>query len=193
MILDLVRHADTGRRGHMDGRSDPPLVPGATGALCRRHAGIPWARIISSPLQRAHDTARALAAPLGRPVRIDPQWVELDFGDWDGSPGDVLPSAAVAAFHADPLRNPPPAGEAWDVFGQRIGTALRTLLADADDHPVLVVSHGGPMRMALSLACGLPLPSLWALRIDYGTRLRLRVERDGGGGVWGEVLELVQP
>ncbi len=193
MILDLVRHADTGRRGHMDGRSDPPLLPGATAALCRRHAGIPWARVISSPLQRAHDTARALALPLGLPVGTYPQWAELDFGDWDGCRGDALPPAAVAAFHADPLRNPPPGGEAWEVFGQRITAALNALLANADDRPVLVVSHGGPLRMALSLVCGLPLPSLWALRIDYGTRLRLRVERDEGGGVWGEVLELVQP
>ena len=193
MILDLVRHADTGRRGHMDGRSDPPLVAGATDAPCRRDAGIQWARIVSSPLRRAHATARALAAPLGLPVRPDPQWAALDFGDWDGRRGDALPSAAIAAFHADPLRNPPPAGEAWDVFGQRITSALHALLADADEHPVLVVSHGGPLRMALSQVCGLPLPSLWALRIDYGTRLRLRVERDDDGRTWGELLELAQP
>lgn len=195
MIIDLVRHADTGRRGHMDGRSDPPLVAGATDAPCRRHAGIPWARIVSSPLRRAHDTARALAAPLGLGVEPDRQWVEFDFGDWDGVRADALPAGAVAAFHADPLRSAPPGSEDWDEFGNRIAGALRGLVAEIGSNgaPVLVVSHGGALRMALSQACGLPLAALWAVRIDYGTRLRLRVEAGDGGRLWGELLELVQP
>lgn len=195
MIIDLVRHADTGRRGHMDGRSDPPLVAGATDAPCRRHAGICWTRIISSPLRRAHDTALALAAPLGLVVEPDRQWVEFDFGDWDGERADALPAGAVAAFHADPLRSAPPGSEDWGDFGNRIAAALRRLVAEtrSDGAPVLVVSHGGTLRMALSQACGLPLAALWAVRIDYGTRLRLRVEAGDGGHLWGELLELVQP
>lgn len=179
----------------MDGRSDPPLVAGATDAPCRRHAGIAWMRIVSSPLRRAHDTARALAAPLGLLVQTDPQWTEFDFGDWDGMRGDALAAGTLAAFHGDPRRNPPPNGEAWDAFGQRIAGALQALLADVggDEAPVLVVSHGGALRMALAQACGLPLSALWALRIDYGTRLRLRVEAGGDGRLWGELLELAQP
>jgi len=194
VIIDLVRHADTGRRGHMDGRSDPPLAPGAAERACRRHAGIDWGRVVGSPLRRAHDTARALAAPLGLAVATDPRWAEFDFGEWDGQRVDALAPAALAAFHADPLGHPPPGGEAWDAFGARIAAALGALLdAGEDARPVLVVSHAGALRMALSQACGLPLPALWSLRIDYGTRLRLRVERGDGGRPWGEVLELVQP
>lgn len=179
----------------MDGRSDPPLLPGATRATCRRHGDIPWARIIASPLKRAHDTALALAAPLGLPVEPGPQWVELDFGDWEGRRGDSLPAEALAAFHADPARHPPPGGEDWEAFGLRVAGALQALLAAAGDdaRPWLVVSHGGPLRMALAQACGLPLAALWALRIDYGTRLRLRVEAGDHGRPWGELLELVQP
>ncbi len=195
MILDLVRHADTGRRGHMDGRSDPPLVAGATDAPCRRHAGIGWSRVLASPLRRAHETALALAAPLGLPVETDPRWAEYDFGDWDGRRRAELPAAAVAAFHADPLRSPPPDAEPWEAFGRRIADALRALQADASANagPVLVVSHGGSLRMALIQACGLPLSASWVLRIGYGTRLRLRVEAGDDGRPWGELLELVQP
>lgn len=179
----------------MDGRSDPPLLAGATGGLCRRHGGTTWARVASSPLRRAHDTALALAAPLELPVRQDMRWTELDFGDWDGRRGDELPADAVAAFHADPVRCPPPGGESWQAFGLRIGQALHALVEEAggDARPALVVSHGGAMRMALTQVCGLPLASTWALRIDYGTRLRLRVEAGDDGRLWGELLELVQP
>ncbi|MEN1972850.1 histidine phosphatase family protein [Luteimonas sp. MJ204] len=193
MIVDLVRHADTGRRGHLDGREDPPLRDGATDGPCRRHAGIAWTRVTSSPLRRAHDTALALALPTGLPVELDNGWVEFDFGDWDGRAGADLPAAALAAFHHDPRANPPPNGEAWDVFEARIGRGLQALLASADPGPQLVVSHGGTLRMALALACGLPLVSTWALRIDYGTRLRLRLEAGDDGRPWGEVLELAQP
>lgn len=199
MIVDFVRHADTGRRGYMDGRSDPPLRTGAVDTPCLRHAGIAWTRAISSPLRRAHDTALALAHPLGLAVHAEAHWAELDFGGWDGQRVDALPAVAIAAFHADPSRNPPPGGERWDFFKQRIAGALQALLADAggcsDDSegPVLVVSHAGALRMALSQACGMPLAALWALRIDYGTRLRLRIGAGDDGRPWGELIELVQP
>lgn len=129
------------------------------------------------------------------PVDINPDWIEFDFGDWDGQPGSAVPAEELAAFHVDPARHPPPRAEPWVDFGQRIRTALAALAggASACTDPVLVVSHGGALRMALVQACGLPLAATWALRIGYGTRLRLRLEQGGEGGLWGEVLELVQP
>ncbi len=193
MILDLVRHASTGRAGHLDGRSDPPLLAGACDALGRACRGIDWTRAIASPRRRALHTAQALAAPLGLPVEVDEGWAELDFGDWDGCLGSELPAAALAAFHADPLAHPPPQGEAWDAFERRIEARLRALLDSGDDGPVLVVSHGGPLRMALCRICGWPLALTWSLRLAYGTRLRLRVEAGGDGRLWGELLELRQP
>ena len=46
--------------------------------------------------------------------------------------------------------------------------------------------------MVLSQVCGLPMSLCWALRIDHGTRLRVRLER-GEAGLAGELLELQQP
>ncbi|MNW21929.1 hypothetical protein D3C71_2231230 [compost metagenome] len=58
---------------------------------------------------------------------------------------------------------------------------------------MLVVSHAGVLRLAISRICGMPLSMLWAVRIDYGTRVRLRVERGDDDRLWGELLELRQP
>lgn len=124
---------------------------------------------------------------------MDAAWSELDFGDWDGHPASGVDAAALAAFHDDPRRHPAPGGEAWDAFEQRIDAGLRALVEQGGQWrgaPVLVVSHAGPLRMALSLACGWPLALTWGVRIDYGTRLRLRVERGDAGRPWGELLEL---
>lgn len=197
MILDLVRHASTGRAGHFDGRTDPPLLPGAADAVCDGCAGIAWSRVISSPRQRALHTARALAAPRDLPVTLAGDWAEWDFGDWDGRHRNAIAADdasrnALQAFYQDPGAHPPPNAEPWTDFESRISHGLRALAPLDEASPVLVVSHAGPLRLALALACGLPLAALWAIRIDYGTRLRLRVQTDAADRLWGELIEVRQ-
>jgi alpha-ribazole phosphatase len=191
MILDLIRHASTGRDGHLDGRTDPALDEGSTDALCARYAALGWERVLSSPRQRALATADALALPRGLAVIADDEWEELDFGDWDGQALDALPMQQLSAFHLDPHANPPPHGESWGHFERRIVRGLHRLLDEPDAPSTLIVSHGGPLRMVLSQVCGMPMAMCWALRIDHGTRLQLRVEREGDR-LWGELLELQQ-
>ncbi|KRG84170.1 phosphoglycerate mutase [Stenotrophomonas daejeonensis] len=198
MILDLMRHASTGRHGHLDGRTDPPLLDGAVDALLQRHGGGRWSRVIASPRRRALDTATALLAGRELFCEIHPNWAELDFGDWDGRRYDEIPAAQLAGLYDPPHAQVPPNGESWQQFHSRIEAQLQRLLDEGEDEdeggdPVLVVSHAGVLRLAVSCVCGMPLAALWALRIDYGTRLRLRVERDDDGRLWGELLELCQP
>lgn len=197
MILDLMRHASTGRASHLDGRHDPPLLAQAAHALAGACRTLAWSRVIASPRRRALGTAGALANLRDLPLEVAPDWAELDFGDWDGQRVSDIDPAALAAFHRDPVRHPPPGAEPWPAFQSRVGGALAALARDHEAAPpdagaVLVVSHAGVLRMALSLACGFPLPTLWALRIDYGTRVRVRVEA-GSDGLWGELLEVRQP
>jgi len=192
VIIDLLRHASTGRPGHLDGATDAALLAGAAEGLARHYHGRAWSQVFSSPRIRALDTARALAAT---PVRVVPGWRELDFGHWDGRPAREVPADALARFHADPVAHPLPGAEPWDAFAGRVGAALRELLATAADPgpPPLVVTHAGAMRMALHCTCGWGLAQTWALRLGYGARLRLRVEAAPDGSLWGEVLELEQP
>ncbi|MGV8961116.1 MAG: histidine phosphatase family protein [Stenotrophomonas sp.] len=194
MIVDLLRHASTGRRGYLDGRTDPPLLDDALDPVCRRHSGIGWSRVISSPRRRALDTATALVAGSDLFCEIHPDWAELDFGDWDGCHFDELPAEQLAGFYDEPHDVVPPNGESWPIFAARIEAQLQRLLDEYDDQgPVLVVSHAGVLRFALSRVCGMPLAATWAVRIDYGTRVRLRLERGDDGQLWGELLELRQP
>jgi len=192
VILDLVRHGDTGRAGHLDGRIDPPLLPDALGPVVARHHGIPWSRIISSPLQRARGTAAALVGRELREGEIDSRWAEFDFGDWDGLVAGDVPAEALRDFHRDPLRHGPPGAEPWSGFTARVRSAVADLLPEAGADPVLVVTHGGPVRTVLADICGLGLSATWSVRIGYGTRVRVWVQ-DSDAGLWGEVLELTQP
>ncbi len=198
MILDLMRHASTGRQGHLDGRTDPPLLDGAMDALLRCHGDGQWSRVIASPRRRALDTATALVAGRDLFCEIHPDWAELDFGDWDGCHYDEIPAELLAGLYDAPHAVVPHNSESWRQFEARIDAQLRRLLDEDEDEdedagPVLVVSHAGVLRLAVSRVCGMPLAALWAMRIDYGTRVRLRVERGGDGQLWGELLELCQP
>lgn len=198
MLVDLLRHGETELPGRLLGRTDAPLAPAAWQAFERQTQEREFEGIIASPLQRARLPAEALAAARGLPLRIDADWAELDFGDWDGRAladlnADAGTAAALQAMYRSDACAGAPGGESWDALRARVERAIDRLFLFGADSRVLVSSHAGPMRAALALACGMPLSSLWALRVGLGTRITLRLGRDADAGLWGEIIEIVQP
>jgi alpha-ribazole phosphatase len=198
MLIDLLRHGTTGRDGYLDGRTDHPLSAEGRAQFESQTGHRDWPTIVTSPLRRAREAAEGLAGARNLALRVDEDWAELDFGVWDGRRKSELEAepatqAALAAFYRDPSISPPPGGEAWASFEARIGRALRRLADKTGPGPVLVVTHAGPMRLALAMACGLPLDRLWALRIGFGTRIRVNLEVVANGKFWGEIVEVSQP
>ena len=102
----LLRHGDTrlSPEHRFSGQRDLPLSASGTrqakAAACRLAAGAPIDAVVSSPLQRAVDTAAIAAAELGLPTAIDDDLRETDFGDWDGFTLEEIrqrwPAAAAA-------------------------------------------------------------------------------------------------
>jgi alpha-ribazole phosphatase len=198
MLIDLVRHGTTGRDGYLDGRTDHPLSAEGRAQFESQAADRVWTTIVTSPLLRAREAAQRLAQARNLGLRIDEDWAELDFGIWDGRRKSELEAepaahAALAAFYRDPKAHAPPGGESWASFEMRIGRALGRLADSANPGPTLVVTHAGPMRVALHQICGLPFNSLWAVRIGFATRIRLNFEIATNGHRWGEIMEISQP
>src|ERR1700743_738943 len=83
----LLRHGDTrlSPEHRFSGRCDLPLRAGgprqARAAPCRLAAGAPIDAVVSSPLQRAVDTAAIAADELGLPTFIDDDLRETDLCD----------------------------------------------------------------------------------------------------------------
>jgi broad specificity phosphatase PhoE len=170
----LARHGEatwTGRR--YAGLTDTPLTDaGRAGAAAL--AGLieasglladPAAVIVSSPLVRALDTARAVAAAVRRPVEIDPRWCEVSFGSLEGRTFDeaeVEWPGVVERMRSGDIAIDWPGGETWESLCTRVAAAWEEVVAR--DVPVLVVSHGVAIRAALTLAAkagragGRPLP-----------------------------------
>ena len=117
-----------------------------TGALGEALAGEGIDAVFASDLQRARDTAQAVAGAAGLAVQIDAGLRERCYGQFEG-----LTYAEVAARHPDDFdawqnRVPefaPPGGETLTEFHERaVETALRLIRRHPGER-IALVSHGG--------------------------------------------------
>lgn len=182
--LDLLRHGETEQGGGFRGRLDDALTEtgwaqmrSTIGEACR------WSAVVSSPLQRCAAFAEELAGRHGLPLSLDADLRELDFGQWEGlSPAKLMESNAQALgrFWSDPYAFPPPGGEPLGDFESRVFRALERLHHNHAGACVLVVTHGGVMRLLGALAGGLPARRLLEVVVEHGQCLSLAVAREGG-------------
>ena len=158
----LVRHAQTAWTGsRYCGRSDPPLDAAGETAADRLAGDLattlaPGTRIVTSPLRRAHSTAIAIADAAGiNDITIDDGWREADFGIAEGLTFEELerlaPDLARDLVDGETAIDRPHRERAEDL-ARRVATAWNDLVTAGDE--VLVVSHAGPLRIALGLASG---------------------------------------
>lgn len=98
--------------------------------------------ILSSDLERAHETARAIAAATGKEIELDASLQERNFGDLRGTPYTELREDIFAHDFT------PPGGENGTVFDARVAQAWERVLqqAEATDGILAVVSHGLVLR-----------------------------------------------
>jgi len=187
MILDLLRHGETEQGGGLRGRIDDALTArGWQQMLAGLGDGVPWSRLVSSPLQRCAAFARELAARHALELQLEDGLRELDFGAWDGRSAAelmVTDAEALGRFWADPYAFTPPDGEPLLAFEARVLDAIARLQRQCGGEHVLLVTHGGVMRLLLARARGLPRSDLLQVEVGHGALRRLRV---GEGLVLGE-------
>lgn len=160
------------------GRTDSPLAePAETGAdkllaaLDRPDYTERIDRIVSSPLRRAFDVARIIAARSGAPLHADDRLTDQDYGTWEGQPWSALPRTETIAWEADPVQIAPGGGESAATMVRRLRHAW-TRLASSDD-TTLVLTHAGPIQCLLHIATGLKLTDALARSIPFGAIIRL--------------------
>ncbi|POA17257.1 histidine phosphatase family protein [Pseudomonas sp. FW300-N1A1] len=181
--LDLLRHGETELGGGLRGSLDDALT--ASGWEQMGAAVIdrgPWDRLVSSPLQRCARFAETLGEQLQLPVMLDKDLQELHFGAWEGCSAAALmetDAEALGRFWADPYSFTPPEGEPVTAFSARVLAAVERLQQAYAGQRVLLISHGGVMRLLLARARGLPREQLLSVEVGHGAMFSLRVEADG--------------
>ncbi len=173
----LLRHGQTelSTQRRYSGRGNPPLTDvgrrqaEAAAQFVAQKGGI--AAVITSPLQRAYDTATAAAKALGLDVGVDDDLIETDFGAWEGL---TFGEAAERdpELHRRWLRDTsvtPPDGESFDRVADRVRRARARIINEHGGETVLVVSHVTPIKTLLRLALDAGQGILYRLHLDLAS------------------------
>lgn len=148
----FVRHGETvwNVENKICGMTDSPLTENGraqarqTGALVHA-SGLHIDEILYSPLSRAADTAKVIAAATGIPAREEPRLREQCFGKYEGTPRDGAEFKVSKTHFADRYDG----GESMLQLAQRLYNLLDELKAD-ENKTYLLVAHNGIARVVQS-------------------------------------------
>ncbi len=159
----LWRHGQTvwNLERRYQGQTDIPLdETGIAQAerAARLLASLRPSTLVSSDLQRAADTARALSHVAGLQVDLDPDLRERDGGSWEG-----LTREEIRRNYPDEwVAWQPPGGESGERVAERVAAAVQRALERLDGgEMVVVVGHGAALRFGLVRLLGFP-DDLWS-------------------------------
>ena len=175
--LVVVRHGvtDWNREGRWQGRLDPPLSDDGlreARLVAARIAGdddLRPSRIISSTLGRASQTAAAIGREVGVRVEPEPRLIEIGAGEWEGHTHEELEQIdgdRYRAWRSAESEVRPPGGEPLDEAIARIHGVLDELGGGPGPWPILLVSHGGIIRILAGALFELPGTWIWSLDVD---------------------------
>lgn len=145
-----------------------------------------WTEIISSPLQRCRNFAEHLAEAIDVPLTVELDWQEIDYGDWDGMLLSQWRESAAyqfREFRKDITALAPPNGEDFISFRDRILNAWQRILQKPDGSRILLVTHGGVMRVVIPTVLDLPLNKTGVLEIPFACLSRIKI------GFYGDKLQ----
>lgn len=192
LTIHLVRHGETewNRDGRCQGVTDIPLTEKGlqqAEALGQVFANKRPGLILSSPLQRARETARRIAKPHGLTPETVTALQEWDQGELEGLTGAQLLGDHTEFFHRwqeDPGQTPPPGGETLQVLQSRAWPIIDQLRQRPLDGPVVVVSHTMTIATILCAALGLDLGNVHHLKIDLASRSTIVFSQFGLFSLW---------
>ena len=174
MVLILVRHGRTPAnaagllQGHLDqdlddlGREQAAAVAAYVRSWCE------VAAVVASPLKRAQQTA----AEFGQPVETDERWLELSYGEYEGTPHAEVPSEVWQRWRVD-AHFTPKGGESLAALDVRVRSACVDLVERATNENLVVVSHVSPMKSAVAWALGVDVSISFNCHLDQASVCRI--------------------
>jgi len=183
----LARHgeSDWNAANRFQGHSDRPLTDlGREQArgLADLVAAENVEAIYASPLSRALETARIVAARTGLGVVVDEGLREVDTGSWSG-----LSRAEVRERYPEGFQRWITGGAGWEdgesyeEMAERVLAAVNRIAAAHPGGRVLLVSHGGPIRAIQAASDGMAISEYRRLRpVEPNARLSAVAVGDDG-------------
>ncbi|MBV9538790.1 MAG: histidine phosphatase family protein [Acidisphaera sp.] len=179
LTLHLIRHGhydmlDRALSGRAAGHSLSPQGRAQAEALAGVLGQAPLVSILSSPLERARETAAPLARLRGIPVRVKPAFNEIDVGSWTGMTFEALASEPEwRRWNTLRSMGCPPGGETMQAVQARAVAAVQTFGDGEGD--IAVVTHADVIKALLTYFLGMPLDLHGRLEVAPASRSVVRL------------------
>ena len=135
-------------------------------------------QIYSSDLKRAKNTALMISREKNSEIKESKQLREMNFGDWEGlSFAEIKKqySDLASAWQQDPVHNYPPGGEKLSDFKFRIEAFFQKIIERYQGNKILVVTHGGVIKLYLTAVLSIKLENFWQFQIDNCSLTELKI------------------
>jgi broad specificity phosphatase PhoE len=168
----LIRHGETdavgkSMMGWKPGWRLNPAGKHQVDRLSAKLAGLPVKAVYTSPLERAVETASAVAAPHGVTVEKVDELGEVHLGEWEGlTIAELDRREEWRRFNTYRSGTRIPAGELMIETQTRMVRQLDRLAAQHPDATLAVVSHGDPLRSVIAYYLGIPLDLLLRFEVS---------------------------
>ena len=158
MQFYCIRHGESeANRARIKGIMDTPLTErgreqAKVFAKQMQHESCPFSSIISSPQDRAEETARIISRMLNLPLDRHDGLRPRTVGKWTGCSEDEYKNLVVATGY----RDRPPDGESLQDLENRLVPALTYLADQHEPGSLLLVTHSGILKVLRKICEGLP-------------------------------------
>ena len=158
--------------------------------LARNLQGIPFAKIYTSPLMRAFQTAKILVERLHCPLEVTDALREFDCGELEGRSdpeGWAIYDRVFQQWLAGDWAARIPGGESHLEIQARFIPFIEALSREFESENILLVGHGGTYRCMFPLVLtNLDRDMLGRLKIDHAMPIIAETQPTGLAGVqWG--------
>ncbi len=172
--LYLVRHGETewNKSLKYQGHRDIPLSEegrAQAGKIALRLSTEKFNAVYASDLSRAMQTAQIISAFHGLEVKALPELRETNFGLWEGltySEIDQQFHDVMKGWRSNPRDTKIPEGESLGEVADRCWAGLNKIIDENPGGNVLVVAHGGIIRIAVATVLGMNLNEYWKIKQD---------------------------
>lgn len=183
----LIRHGATDLLGrvlygrmpgvHLNAEGSSQASALAQGLKMRYHLR----EVISSPMDRAIETARPIAEAQGLEIAIDPSFNEIDFGAWMGKPFPELYDLELwKRYYQSRATTRPPGGESMMDVQSRAWNGIAQIIEryqSPKNTTVAVVTHGDVVRALLLLVLGMSIDHIQRLEVAPASMSEILIRR----------------
>lgn len=174
--LFVLRHGETesSRERRFTGGRDVALTPAGerqAEAAAAVLATVGLQAVYTSPLARTRGSAEIIAKLARVPVRVDPRFAEMRFGEWEGltfREAAARTPELYARWQAAPHDTTPAGGEPVTSVAARVAEGIAALQAEHPEGTVALVTHAMVVRLIVLAALGLGPDRLWSVDASAG-------------------------